>query len=137
MKGIATTAVRFELPFCLYVDDGLYELVIDGRPGAIQIRRKPRCSRVDNLPFDRTGFIINIDPLNCEMTGDRFGRVAYSDIIVYIPTGGSPSEELSIKLFVLPPRLHKLNGSVERGHRTCTEEFYEERIKGEINETGW
>ncbi len=31
----------------------------------------------------------------------------------------------SIKLFVLPPRSPKLNGCVERAHRTHTEEFYE------------
>ena len=30
-----------------------------------------------------------------------------------------------IKLFVLPPRSPKLNGGVERSHRTHTEEFYE------------
>ena len=29
------------------------------------------------------------------------------------------------KLFVLPPRSPKLNGGVERAHRTHTEEFYE------------
>ena len=31
----------------------------------------------------------------------------------------------NIKLFVLPPRSPKLNGRVERAHRTHTEEFYE------------
>ena len=30
-----------------------------------------------------------------------------------------------IRLFVLPPRSLKLNGYVERAHRTHTEEFYE------------
>ena len=30
-----------------------------------------------------------------------------------------------IQLFVLPPRSPKLNGGVERAHRTHTEEFYE------------
>ena len=30
-----------------------------------------------------------------------------------------------IKLLVLPPRSPKLNGAVERAHRTHTEEFYE------------
>ncbi|MFC1958312.1 integrase core domain-containing protein [Chloroflexota bacterium] len=30
-----------------------------------------------------------------------------------------------IRLFVLPPQLPKLNGAVERVHRTHTEEFYE------------
>ena len=30
-----------------------------------------------------------------------------------------------IKLFVLPPRSPKLNGGVERAHRTHTEEFYQ------------
>jgi transposase InsO family protein len=47
--------------------------------------------------------------------------------------GGSEFEALfeeecqkrSIKLFILPPRSPKLNGGVERAHRTHTEEFYE------------
>ena len=34
-------------------------------------------------------------------------------------------ERLGILLFVLPPRSPKLNGQVERAHRTHTEEFYE------------
>ena len=33
--------------------------------------------------------------------------------------------QLGIRLFVLPPRSPKLNGHVERGQRTHTEEFYE------------
>jgi len=33
--------------------------------------------------------------------------------------------EPRIALFVLPPRSHKLHGSVERANRTHTEEFYE------------
>jgi transposase InsO family protein len=49
--------------------------------------------------------------------------------------GGSEFEALfeeecqrrGIKLFVLPPRSPKLNGGVERAHRTHTEEFYEVR----------
>lgn len=34
-------------------------------------------------------------------------------------------QALGIQLFVLPPRSPKLNGQVERGHRTHQEEFYE------------
>ena len=34
-------------------------------------------------------------------------------------------KELSIKLYVLPPKSPKLNGAVERANRTHTEEFYE------------
>jgi putative transposase len=34
-------------------------------------------------------------------------------------------QKRNIKLFVLPPRSPKLNGCVERAHRTHTEEFYE------------
>jgi putative transposase len=34
-------------------------------------------------------------------------------------------QRLGIRLFVLPPKSPKLNGSVERAHRTHTEEFYE------------
>ena len=41
----------------------------------------------------------------------------------------------NIKLFVLPPRSPKLNGHVERAHRTYTEEFYVVTDSGfEINE---
>jgi len=34
-------------------------------------------------------------------------------------------ERRKIRLFVLPPKSPKLNGCVERAHRTHTEEFYE------------
>ena len=34
-------------------------------------------------------------------------------------------QRLGVKLFVLPPNSPKLNGHVERAHRTHTEEFYE------------
>ena len=34
-------------------------------------------------------------------------------------------QERGIRLFVLPPRSPKLNGCVERAHRTHSEEFYE------------
>jgi putative transposase len=37
----------------------------------------------------------------------------------------SVCQRRGIKLFVLPPRSPKLNGGVERAHRTHTEEFYE------------
>jgi len=37
----------------------------------------------------------------------------------------SECQKRGIKLFVLPPRSPKLNGGVERAHRTHTEEFYE------------
>ncbi len=40
-------------------------------------------------------------------------------------------KEKGIKLFVLPPKSPKLNGSVERANRTHTEEFYE------VNECSW
>ncbi len=34
-------------------------------------------------------------------------------------------QALGIALFVLPPRSPRLNGKVERGHRTHQEEFYD------------
>ena len=34
-------------------------------------------------------------------------------------------QEKHIRLFVLPPRSPKLNGCVERAHRTYVEEFYQ------------
>ncbi len=38
---------------------------------------------------------------------------------------GEACQKRGIKLFVLPPRSPKLHGTVERVHRTHTEEFYE------------
>ena len=40
-------------------------------------------------------------------------------------------QKRGIRLFVLPPKSPKLNGSVERAHRTHTEEFYE------VHECSW
>lgn len=40
-------------------------------------------------------------------------------------------QRTGIKLFVLPPKSPKLNGCVERAHRTHTEEFYE------VNDCSW
>jgi transposase InsO family protein len=45
----------------------------------------------------------------------------YADVSDYIPFATAQSR----RLFVLPPRSPKLNGGVERAHRTHTEEFYE------------
>ena len=40
-------------------------------------------------------------------------------------------QRIGIKLFVLPPKSPKLNGCVERAHRTHTEEFYEVIVLGQ------
>ena len=44
---------------------------------------------------------------------------------------GIACKDKGIKLFVLPPKSPKPNGSVERANRTHTEEFYE------VNECSW
>jgi len=84
-RKVAASAVWFELPFCLYVDDGLYELKMGDKIGAISMRRRARYSRVEDLPFSRSGIVLGIDPSNCEIQGDRFGLVAYSETIVNMP----------------------------------------------------
>lgn len=43
----------------------------------------------------------------------------------YAATFEQECQRRGIRLFVLPPRSPKLNGGVERAHRTHTEEFYE------------
>jgi len=119
-KGIPSTAVIFELPFCLYIDDGLYELIIDGNPGAIQIFRKSRYSKVQDLPFNKGGFIINADPFNCEVKGDRFGRVAYSLVLVSIPSGDLSLEDAD----PLCDRAVKCMNRLIDVYKTVTEEFW-------------
>lgn len=120
---IATSAVSFELPFCLYLDDGLYELFYSNQPGAIQIWRRPRYSDVADLPFNRGGFIMNIDPLNCEVTGDRFGRVAYSEVIIYFPSSASATDPQ----YLIEHAVNYINRLIEV-YRTATGEFWVQPI---------
>lgn len=119
-KGIPSTAVIFELPFCLYIDDGLYELIIDGNPSAIQIFRKSRYSKVQDLPFNKGGLILNIDPMNCEIKGDRFGRVAYSIVVVSIPSGDL---ELTDTDSLIGRAVKCVNRLIDV-YKTVTEEFW-------------
>jgi len=64
---------------------------------------------------------------------DKLERCTPSPVKAIQVDGGSEFEAVfeeecqrrNIKLFVLPPRSPKLNGCVERAHRTHTEEFYE------------
>ncbi|MFC1993371.1 hypothetical protein ACFLV3_06165 [Chloroflexota bacterium] len=91
-QGIASTVVFTELPFCLYLNDGMYELLSENQPAAIQLFRRPRHSTVQDLPFNRGGVILGIDPSNCEITGDRFGRVAFSQVVVSMPSPESIDE---------------------------------------------
>ncbi len=119
-KGIPSTAVIFELPFCLYIDDGLYELTIDGNPSAIQIFRKSRYSEVQDLPFNKGGVILNVDPRNCEIKGDRFGRVAYSIVVVSIPSGGL---ELTDTDSLIDRAIKCINRLIDV-YKTVTEEFW-------------
>jgi len=119
-KGIPSTAVIFELPFCLYIDDGLYELTIDGNPSAIQIFRKSRYSQVQDLPFNKGGVILSVDPRNCEIKGDRFGRVAYSIVVVSIPSGDL---ELSDADSLIDRAIKSINRLIDV-YKTATEEFW-------------
>jgi hypothetical protein len=61
-------------------------------------------------------------------------RCKFDSSYFFVATyGGSEFESIfedvcqrrDIRLFVLPPRSPKLNGGLERAHRTHTEEFYE------------
>ncbi len=123
-KGIASTAVLFDLPFCLYIDDGLYELTIDGGPSAIQIFRKSRYSEVQDLPFNKGGVTLGVDPKNCEIKGDRFGRVAYSRVAVSMPSGDL---DLTNADSLIDRAIRSVNRLIDV-YRTVTEEFWIQSI---------
>jgi transposase InsO family protein len=66
------------------------------------------------------------------MLREAFARFGFPVRAIQIDGGSefkatfeSACAELGIKLFVLPPRSPRLNGHVERAHRTHQEEFYE------------
>ncbi|MEE8469951.1 MAG: hypothetical protein V3S51_01330, partial [Dehalococcoidia bacterium] len=122
-QGIASTAVYTELPFCLYLNDGTYELVHDGQPAVIQLLRKSHYSKAEDLPFNRGGITIPADPANCEMTGDRFGRVAFSQVIVSIPSPESINEAYPI----IEKAVNCINRLVQV-YRVTTGEFWVQPI---------
>lgn len=66
------------------------------------------------------------------MLREAFGRFGFPVRAIQIDGGSefkatfeAACADLGIKLFVLPPRSPRLNGHVERAHRTHQEEFYE------------
>jgi putative transposase len=66
-----------------------------------------------------------------QMLRDAFGRFGFPVRAIQIDGGSefkatfeTACAELGIQLFVLPPRSPRLNGHVERAHRTHHEEFY-------------
>jgi transposase InsO family protein len=68
-------------------------------------------------------------PPDRDLIGQWLGEISENEVV----DGGPEFEAVfekecqlrGIRLFVLPPRSPKLNGGVERAHRTHTEEFYE------------
>jgi len=105
--------------------------------------RKPR-----NYTVEQPGDLVQIDTMDVSlMPGVHFKHFTARDMIFLesvqqrLPfplkavqvDGGSEfmaefetaCQEKNIRLFVLPPRSPKLNGCVERAHRTHVEEFYQ------------
>lgn len=67
-----------------------------------------------------------------QMLREAFGRFGFPVRAIQIDGGSefkatfeTACAELGIKLFVLPPKSPRLNGHVERAHRTHQEEFYD------------
>ena len=103
---------------------------VEVRPGLRRIHFTARdvVSRKDVLAvFPRT-----TSAAAAQMLREAFGRFGFRVRALQIDGGSefkatfeAACAELQIKLFVLPPRSPRLNGHVERAHRTHQEEFYD------------
>jgi hypothetical protein len=117
-------AVWFELPFCLYLPHGHYEVRMaqlnEGRPALIQLDKKtrPREARFAMLP-----------PGEGEMWRDRRGTFRYSSAIIYMPYSDAASPDLEKMMDFMPTQTY-LSYAIEymnrllRVYRLVTGDYY-------------
>lgn len=111
--GVVPIAVRLELPYCLYLEDGTYVVRIDGTPVQIDTRkmwRNSQDSSDDDTVADQTryfteGHLIGapiggdettgIVGKNVEFAGDRTGYFRYTRMVVGLtyPADTPPQEK--------------------------------------------
>lgn len=112
-EGVVPIAVRLELPYCLYLEDGTYMVRIDGIPVQIEMRkmwRNAQDSSDDDTVADQTryfneGHLIGA-PIggdettglvgkNVEFAGDRSGYFRYTRMVVGLtyPADTPPQEK--------------------------------------------
>lgn len=89
--------VWFELPFCLYLPYGHYEVRMadlnEGKPALIQLDKKTRARRA-RFPM--------IAPGQGEMWRDRRGRFRYSSAMVYMPYSDAAGPDLDRMMDFMP-----------------------------------
>lgn len=103
---------------------------VEVRPGLRRVHFTARdvVSRKDVLAVARS----TTSAAATRMLREAFGRFGFRVRAIQIDGGSefkatfeAACAELRIKLFVLPPKSPRLNGHVERAHRTHQEEFYD------------
>ena len=78
LKDIAglTVKVTFALPFCLYLEDGLYQIERGGWVASVQLERVAQAHLDPRL---------GIAEANTELIRDRYGRIRFSNVAVELP----------------------------------------------------
>jgi hypothetical protein len=71
-----TVKVTFDLPFCLYLEDGLYEVSRGDWAALVQLQR------VSQTCLDSR---LGIDQATTELVRDRYGRIRFSNVVVELP----------------------------------------------------
>ena len=80
-----TVKVTFDLPFCLYLDDGLYQVAREGWTASVHLER------ITQTHLDPR---LGIDQATTELIRDRHGRLRYSRAAVELPGKALIEKEL-------------------------------------------
>ena len=86
-----TAQVKFDLPFCLYLDDGTYEVSRGTWTASIQLER------VKQVHLDPR---LGIAKSSAELKRDRYGRLRYSRVVVELPAQDVIEVELRHKVMI-------------------------------------
>jgi len=78
-----TVQVTFALPFCLYLEDGAYQVERGGRAASVQLERVAHAHLDPRLGVAET---------TAELVRGRYGRIRFSTVVVELP--GKPVLEI-------------------------------------------
>ena len=81
-----TVQVTFDVPFCLYLEDGAYQVERGGWAASVQLER------VAHAHLDRR---LGIAETGAELVRDRYGRIRFSNVVVELP--GKPVVEIGVR----------------------------------------
>lgn len=97
-----TARVTFDLPFCLYLEDGVYEINRGDWVASVHLERVVQTHLDPRLGIERA---------TTELIRDRYGRLRFSKVVVELP--GRPIIEAELRRQALAGNLESQDGAVQ------------------------